>query len=145
MIKIQLKDIRPEGVVIHDQIDEEVMEFTKEELFRFIEPLEVDAKVEKFDEIVLAKTNVKTRYTSFCSRCLVEVEKDWIQNFTLDFPLENNPEFIELGEDIRQEIVLSLPTRILCKEDCQGICMDCGVDLNFDPCKCKKNHQDIEN
>ncbi len=138
MLKIQLKDIRPEGVLIHDQMDKEVMDFTKEELFRFIQPLAVDAKVEKFDDIVLAQTKVKTRYTSFCSRCLIEVEKDWVQNFTLDFPLAEHLEYIELGEDIRQEVFLGLPTRVLCREDCKGICMDCGVDLNFEECKCKK-------
>ena len=138
MIKINLKDIRPEGVVIHEQIAEEAMEFTKDELFHFVKPLAVDAKVEKFDDIVLAKTKIATRYMSFCSRCLIEIEKDWVQNFTLDFPLENHPEFIELGEDIRQEVVLSLPTRILCKEDCKGVCMDCGVDFNFEECQCKK-------
>ena len=41
-------------------------------------------------------------------------------------------------EEIREEFVLSFPTKHLCHEDCKGLCQDCGADLNVEECKCKK-------
>ncbi len=45
---------------------------------------------------------------------------------------------IELDELIKAEIYLSLPMKILCKEDCAGLCPMCGKNLNKGRCNCKK-------
>ncbi len=47
-------------------------------------------------------------------------------------------EEIELDEIIRSEIYLSIPMKILCKEDCAGLCPICGKNLNKEKCSCKK-------
>jgi len=39
---------------------------------------------------------------------------------------------------IREDIILSLPTQILCKQDCKGLCHICGTNLNYKQCGCKK-------
>ena len=39
---------------------------------------------------------------------------------------------------VKEDIILSLPTKVLCKEDCKGICPQCGKNLNAGPCECKK-------
>lgn len=43
---------------------------------------------------------------------------------------------IDLSPLIREELLLSLPTRPLCREDCQGLCSQCGANLNDDSCDC---------
>lgn len=45
---------------------------------------------------------------------------------------------IDLAPHLREEIVLSMPIRLLCKDDCKGICPDCGSDLNTGECICGK-------
>lgn len=45
---------------------------------------------------------------------------------------------IDLAPHLREEIILSMPIRLLCKEDCRGICPDCGKDLNTGECICGK-------
>jgi len=30
--------------------------------------------------------------------------------------------------------------RILCREDCKGLCPGCGANLNIEPCRCEKEH-----
>jgi DUF177 domain-containing protein len=88
-----------------------------------------------------------------CSRCLKEFTT------TLDLPLreeyyptidietgapvrmdENETAFpidehhqIDLREAIRQNLVLAMPIRALCREECQGLCPTCGKDLNVEP------------
>ena len=47
---------------------------------------------------------------------------------------------IDLGPHIREEVVLSMPIRLLCEEGCKGICPGCGVDLNNGECICGESH-----
>ena len=37
---------------------------------------------------------------------------------------------------MREQVLLSLPNRTLCKEDCKGLCPRCGQNLNQEPCNC---------
>jgi len=43
---------------------------------------------------------------------------------------------IDLGPLIREEMLLGLPTRALCREDCRGLCPRCGANLNEGACRC---------
>ena len=45
---------------------------------------------------------------------------------------------IELDDIIRSEIYLAVPMKVLCKEDCAGLCPQCGKNLNKGKCKCRK-------
>jgi uncharacterized protein len=44
---------------------------------------------------------------------------------------------IDLGEELREEILLALPTQVLCAEDCKGLCPVCGGNRNQVPCQCE--------
>ena len=46
---------------------------------------------------------------------------------------------VDLTDEIREELLLSVPMRFLCSEECQGICPDCHVNLNAEKCKCTKS------
>jgi uncharacterized protein len=43
---------------------------------------------------------------------------------------------LELGEMVREELILAVPPYVLCREDCRGLCPQCGNDLNEGPCSC---------
>ena len=45
---------------------------------------------------------------------------------------------IELYGPIRDQILLEVPLILLCQENCKGICPECGIDRNSDPCACEK-------
>jgi len=47
--------------------------------------------------------------------------------------------FISYLDLLREEVFLSLPYRILCREDCQGICQVCGKNLNQERCECSRD------
>ena len=53
------------------------------------------------------------------------------------FPINRRHE-IDTREAIRQNLVLALPMRALCREDCAGLCPQCGKDWNEGPCDCKQ-------
>lgn len=53
-----------------------------------------------------------------------------------DYIIVDNRE-LDLDELVNEEVSLSLPNKILCKEDCKGLCYKCGTNLNVKKCDCK--------
>jgi uncharacterized protein len=49
---------------------------------------------------------------------------------------------IDLSPLIREQVLLALPTRPLCQEDCRGLCPQCGADLNREVCGCRDTKTD---
>lgn len=49
---------------------------------------------------------------------------------------------LDISQEIRDLVMLGLPTKILCREDCKGLCPQCGADLNFETCSCQKEEID---
>ena len=43
---------------------------------------------------------------------------------------------LDLTEVLRQDVLLELPVHVLCKEDCRGLCSECGTNLNQATCDC---------
>jgi uncharacterized protein len=88
---------------------------------------------------------------SECRRCLAEVRTDLDINvdaaiFSTDPEAADDPDFypllerashIDIRDVAREELALALPTRLLlCRDDCAGLCLNCGADLNAGPCGC---------
>ena len=59
-----------------------------------------------------------------------ENEDEWV------FPLEGDS--ADLDDIVRTVFVLNLDSKLLCREDCKGICQRCGKNLNDGPCGCQK-------
>ena len=51
-------------------------------------------------------------------------------------------ESIELDDLLREDILLELPTKFLCKPDCKGLCPGCGKNLNEGKCDCSARQVD---
>ncbi len=64
-----------------------------------------------------------------------EAESD-LRGEDLEFSLYEGEE-IDLGPLIREQVLLALPTRALCRDDCHGLCPHCGANLNRGRCACR--------
>ena len=87
-----------------------------------------------------------------CDRCLTDVTITVNLNFEKEFALEkekivvedlDEPEYIDgLNMDTDQlvydEMLVNWPMKVLCKEDCRGICSKCGLNLNIKTCDCDR-------
>ena len=80
-----------------------------------------------------------------CDRCLKEFSRDYdlsfdhivvpsVSNSDNDDYIVADGESIEMNDVALTDMLLELPTKVLCKEDCKGLCMICGCDLN--ECEC---------
>jgi uncharacterized protein len=51
-------------------------------------------------------------------------------------------EAIDVDEIVKEQILLAVPSRVLCREDCKGICPACGIDRNTGECSCVTDNTD---
>lgn len=80
-----------------------------------------------------------------CSRCLADVIFHNVVEFDEMYSENKDDEdayfyskgLIDLTEMVDEKLLLSFPYSVLCKEDCKGICVGCGANLNYEDCKCK--------
>jgi uncharacterized protein len=49
---------------------------------------------------------------------------------------------IDLNELMREQFYLALPMKPLCREECRGLCPQCGINLNVDACECRPRWED---
>ena len=92
-----------------------------------------------------------------CDRCLkeVQVQIPWKVEQKLDCRLTEEDRQKALDEQsylegtnldvdrmVYLEVLMNWPLKVLCKEDCKGICSQCGKDLNLGPCGCKSEPKD---
>ena len=134
-MKIIVRDISPKGLELSEEVEASSLGLLPDDL-KFISPIKIRAQISRVEDTILACTHVQACYSFFCSRCLESVETDRRQKFDFAYRIENGLDSIDLSEDIRQEIILTAPTRILCDKNCKGICPQCGANLNKETCKC---------
>ena len=78
-----------------------------------------------------------------CTRCLSKTTKDFVVDFSEELDMNNlegykiKNDIIDLTKIVNDRIIMNEPVNFLCREDCKGICVNCGVNLNEESCKCK--------
>ena len=81
--------------------------------------------------------------TGECTRCLKPAKVEVVATFNEQVEQNNDYGYslvndkINLVEIVDEAILLNMPVSLLCREDCKGICLNCGVNLNDGDCKCK--------
>lgn len=149
----------PEAGIENDvSISPEVMsEVIKDEDLKVTKPFHIHYVVEKEEgsDTIHAEVDVKGEVDTFCSRCLESM------THTVDFSLDTDyipalPDMakdleaersssetgfyrknVRLGDYIISELVLALPIRYICNEECKGLCPGCGANLNREECRCE--------
>jgi uncharacterized protein len=48
---------------------------------------------------------------------------------------------IDLRDEVAQQIIMALPFKPLCRNNCKGLCSRCGIDLNHQACQCHNQNQ----
>ncbi|MCC8069613.1 MAG: DUF177 domain-containing protein [Ruminococcus sp.] len=115
----------------------------------FSTPVMVVGEVYNRAGIVTLSFNVKFTLSLLCDRCLDPFEREFSYDFehTIVKSLNNNQnddyivadgDFIDITPIAISDLLLQLPTKILCKEDCKGLCQHCGNNLNYGDCNCIK-------
>lgn len=103
---------------------------------RFEEPVRISVSAKRDSGLAVAQVDLRSRATMTCARCLRDFGADVERSFKLAYALDISEPVVELDDDIRQELLLNYPQKILCNDDCRGMCPKCGADLNEEKCNC---------
>lgn len=105
------------------------------------------------EERVSIEANATATVISRCARCLEAVRLPLAAEIHADFVRQPDPDdpdqypyeasTLELTDAIRDALVLELPLRFLCREDCKGLCPKCGANLNTGSCTCQEGDDDF--
>ena len=131
-------------------------EITPEELsevrgYTFAAPVAVSGEFYNRAGIVTLKYTVSCPLDVVCDRCLTELKRDYSYDFShtvvpslqsegdiYDTYLVAQHDSIDMNETAISDLLLMLPTKMLCREDCKGLCDICGCNLNERTCNCRK-------
>ena len=99
-------------------------------------------------ERVSVRGQVVSTVTSRCAKCLEPVTLELRAEMDALFARQIDPEDpdlysfegskADLTDAVRDALLLELPYRFLCSEDCKGLCPTCGVNLNLGACTCQE-------
>lgn len=129
---------------------------------RFRGDVAVKGEIEKVEGRYVVRGTIESDQSLDCSRCLEPIEKRSIIRFDVGYvPADSEPreldhelriedldiavlegDRLDLNELAREQILLSLPEQIFCKEDCKGLCQKCGANRNLIDCNCEEKEID---
>lgn len=132
---------------------EEESFYDEGEKIEFLSPIILDGELHLTGDVIDLDGRVITELSLPCSRCLVNF------NHSIDILIHEifspNPDnkdedeiifvegdTIDVTDIIKNNILLSLPVKKLCKDDCEGLCQHCGTNLNVANCDC--DNEDID-
>ncbi len=97
-------------------------------------------EADKYDDVINVVGNIKGTMSFECSRCLSFFE----QNVNIGFECSWTKEEYEYDvlKEIKETVLLNIPAKPLCKQDCKGLCQYCGNNRNIKDCFCEQNRTD---
>jgi len=159
-MKFRLEDI-PEGGLeanfseAEDWLDERLRADEKR-LFRIIGSIRVYLRLSKSGRMIHVKSRLEARVELPCARCVEPFSLGLNSEFGVvlkprpNFPLEEERELnredlesafyegeeINLTSFVQDQVLLTLPQKAVCREECRGLCPRCGKNLNREVCQC---------
>ncbi len=110
----------------------------------------IEGKISNVGDVLLLEALLKAFYKNECARCLEPLEEELEISLVEKFfpPAAQNideealvyeGDFIDIKSLVSDSLLLEQPIRVLCKDDCHGLCPVCGKNLNLEDCACEQN------
>jgi uncharacterized protein len=147
---------------LHIERTDDPSAFGREESFRIVSPVRLILDLDKDQDKIRLVGTLQTVLELDCSRCLEafavpvdaafdlhyipasgapRAEEQEIEEDDLDTAFYRDG-VIDLADLVREQLYLALPMKPLCQEGCQGLCPECGTNLNSGACDCTRAWED---
>ncbi|CUU46477.1 YceD family protein [Clostridium beijerinckii] len=154
-MKVQISDIisgKDRSKKIDYTFDAPQFDF-EGDIIKPIKPCEVVGKIASDGDILILNAKIKTDLEMICSRCLdtfiYPIDIDIEERFTTNRDSDDDEaivvmdDVLDITEIVESSIISTLPIKRVCKNDCKGLCQECGCNLNHNSCSCQKEDVDI--
>jgi len=125
-------------------------------------PIKAEITLVRTHRSILVTGQFNTQVDSVCSRCLDEfmqpvtfqLEEEFfpLRDLSTDMPAHvdegtdaffiGEDNILDLNEAVRQNMLINLPAKPICRPECAGLCQRCGCNLNYGPCHCSEESSD---
>jgi len=138
MISFSLSRLEKENIRLEGTEPPEFIVTTGGDVFTVASGVSYSLDVSKVSGGALVSGSAEVTVEGECGRCLAAVSRR-VSTGDFRFFVETPPgmEICDISDDVRTEISLALPMNLLCRDDCRGLCPECGADLNKGKCSCK--------
>ncbi len=124
---------------------------------KFQELIEIDSILDKTQRQLYLKSRISTKIRFECDRCAGECSNNLQAEYGICYVFDESPTgespddirfihlgtpYIELTDDIREALVLAVPLKLVCTDECKGLCPHCGVNRNEESCTCTEEDSD---
>ena len=129
----------------------------------FNAPVQFQLRLQRSGQLVEVEGRLSTGVSLLCGRCLQTYDKELLADFAFTFTpyvaneqaaeeteveveLETDElglvyykdECLDLLPPLQDQLVMALPISPICSDQCEGLCLECGCNLNDDKCQCEK-------
>ena len=124
----------------------------------FHDGVDVRATLEKTSRQLFLRASVSAAADVDCDRCVKAMRETLDTTYQMHYVAEETEAerldpsevqvmppgqtVIDLGDDVRQTVLLAFPLKHVCREDCRGLCPQCGTNLNEGSCDCRESRVD---
>jgi uncharacterized protein len=161
-VRIEVEKLTPAGEPFASTYGAGELQLEEERL-RLVGEARVEGHASRKGDEVRLRGRIAAEAELFCDRCLkpvpapleVEFETAFVPAAAEVAKTENvelladelgvsayEGDAVNLDDLVREQLLLAVPTRLLCREECRGLCATCGADLNEGQCACRQNETD---
>jgi uncharacterized protein len=163
-LKINVVNIPEEGLKIHFSREGNWLTGIvpgREKGIVSVDRIDVTGGIRRLRKTIFLEGQIDTTVEMDCSRCLemahlpvhvrfnytfVPVQEEQAEDVELSAEdldyVYYQDDLIDLDPLIFEQVMLQIPMKVLCREDCRGLCPHCGINLNLASCGCREGHVD---
>lgn len=153
-MKISIQNLKQGISKYSDTISPDFVEEDYKENYPF--NFQVSVLLDKIEKDYRLKVDVKYKARFSCDRCLKDFEQDCELKQEQIYKIASVSEItdedtvnlaidateIDISDVLNEIVVINHPLKKLCSEDCKGLCVKCGADLNETKCQCAEIQTD---
>ncbi len=109
---------------------------------KLLSPVSFSAGIQKMSGYLSVSGKLSFELSSPCVRCLKTARSKIGGQIGFFISLSRKENRIDISDDMRQQVAMAMPERIMCSDECKGLCAMCGKDLNEGVCSCKTEETD---
>lgn len=156
-MKVIISEIPEEGLEL--ELEERI---SSDEFITILSPVHASIRFDKKGSEVIVSGTTRGNIKLQCSRCLktfdisIESHIDVVYRPTAEINKEEHYELkgdelntgfykndaLDTEDLLKEQLMLNIPMKPLCYEDCKGLCPKCGIDLNVSQCQCETSEID---
>lgn len=161
MVRIELDRLEEQASGFSHRYAPGELQFDDERV-RLTQPPEISGRIVRKGATVALKGHLSTRAEVDCDRCLKAIAFPVSVDFSLQYVTAEDYESshaveleeadmmlsifdgrtVDIDEIVREQVLLTVPARALCRDDCAGLCPLCGIDRNMKECGCQEAEMD---